>query len=42
MKDKVNFDDMLNPIDKIKNITNVNDAQFEINLYCDQLYEIDD
>ena len=37
MKDKVNFDDMLNPIDKIKYIANVNDAQFRINLYYDQL-----
>ena len=30
-----NFDDMLNTINKIKNITNKKDAQFGMNLYYD-------
>ena len=35
MKTKENFDDILSIIDKIKDITNVNDAQFGMNLYYD-------
>ena len=42
MKAKENFEDMLNTINRIKDITNLNDAQFKMNLYYDQSDEIGD
>ena len=42
MKGKENFEDMLNTIDKIKDITNLNDAQYKRNFYYGQSDKIGD
>ena len=42
MKVKEKFEDMLIKIDKINNLTNINNARFRMNLYYCQSDEIDD